>query len=302
MTSPNSIKGIALAVFGFSLFATGDSAGKFLSEAYTPFEITFWSALFAFFLLAILGPWLGGYKKTFYTKKFKWHLLRTILTATMPPLIFFALKTMPLVNFYTIVFLAPFLTALLSILFFKETVPLTRWLIILGGLAGVLISMRPDINGIGLPEMAVITVALFFSFRNLLIPHMGEDETLLSYGFYPYLGMAVLMLPFVITNFRIPDTFSLGLIAFYGFGSGIGLIAISTAFKITPASIVAPTHYSQLIWGIVLGITIFGDYPDLWSILGAIIVTLCGLVLIYTEKQKPMKKSPTPPDPRVLPP
>lgn len=292
-------KDALLAAAGFGLFAAGDAAGKTLTGAMTPFEISFWYGFFSLVCLLLAAPRLGGLRATVRSRKLKWHALRAVLTGIMPPLIFFALQTMPLVNFYTLVFTAPFLSALIAVPFLKEKIPPARWLIILGGFAGVVVSMRPDVHGIGLTEIAVLLTALSFALRNLIVQRMGSQETILSYGLYPYLGIVAVSAPFVFADFNWPGLHEFSLTAFIGASSAIGLIALSIAFRDNPSSVIAPLHYTQLIWGLLFGVAVFGQGPDLWTLTGAAIVTACGVALIIVERRQGKT---TPPDARVLPP
>jgi drug/metabolite transporter (DMT)-like permease len=57
------------------------------------------------------------------------------------------------------------------------------------------------------------------------------------------------------------------------------------AFEIAPVSLLAPFDYATLIWATLLGFIIFGDLPDTWTIMGAIIIISSGLYLIKRERR-----------------
>jgi drug/metabolite transporter (DMT)-like permease len=57
------------------------------------------------------------------------------------------------------------------------------------------------------------------------------------------------------------------------------------AYKIAPASLLAPFDYTTLIWATILGFVVFGDLPDIWTVLGAIIIMSSGLYLIRRESR-----------------
>ncbi len=279
-------KAIALAYLGFFLYAIVDVTGKSLAHQMSAFEFTFWFSIPALLSLMVLSPWLGGLKTTLRTTKMKWHLLRAVLTAFIPALNFYALAHMSLVNFYTIVFTAPFFTALLSIPFLKEKVPVSNFILICVGFAGVLLAMRPDINDIGWPEIAVLVTAFTFAFRNLIVPKMGKQETLLSYGLYSYLAIMLASAGPVLMDFELPDLHTAALLCIGGISGGIGIVVGSVAFRMAPPSLVASTHYSQILWGLIFGVALFHDYPDIWDLSGAAIVSGCGLALIWISRTK----------------
>jgi drug/metabolite transporter (DMT)-like permease len=56
------------------------------------------------------------------------------------------------------------------------------------------------------------------------------------------------------------------------------------AFSQAPASLLAPFAYAQLIWATVIGLLWFGDFPDFWTLLGAVIITASGIYVVYRER------------------
>ena len=62
-----------------------------------------------------------------------------------------------------------------------------------------------------------------------------------------------------------------------------GSLLTSRAFSITDTALVAPFHYVQLLWGTLFGVLIFSSVPDIWMALGASLIVLSGLFLIYRE-------------------
>jgi drug/metabolite transporter (DMT)-like permease len=280
----NNIRGIVFTTLAFAVFSYNDIAGKSLMDNFAPFNVSFWISLFAVLTMLIFSKRLGGLSSCFQTPNLKWHFMRTALTAFAPFLVLYAVTDMPLVNFYTIVFLAPFITAIFSELLFKESVPRFRWLIIGAGFLSVLIGVRPDLHGFGLPELAVVAVAVSFALRNLIIIKMGPQESLLSYGFLPYCGVCIVSFVGALTEGLVwPDPVNLLLMISIGVTAAGGFVALSYGFRIADASAVAPTHYSQMIWGAVFGYLIFGDIPDFWGGIGATLVCVFGVWLIWTE-------------------
>jgi drug/metabolite transporter (DMT)-like permease len=59
------------------------------------------------------------------------------------------------------------------------------------------------------------------------------------------------------------------------------------AHKRAPASVLAPFFYAQLIWATVLGLVVFGEVPDYWTLVGGVIVMASGLYLLHRERVKP---------------
>ena len=55
---------------------------------------------------------------------------------------------------------------------------------------------------------------------------------------------------------------------------------IIDAFRLGDASLVAPFRYSGLLWAIILGLLIWGDFPDAWTLVGSAILVASGIYII----------------------
>lgn len=283
---PRHFQAAVFALSGFFLFSVTDVIAKFLTGDISASAIAFWSGLAGFFTLILCAPWLGGLENTLKTQKKKWHALRALLTVFIQIFNFIALKHMPLVNFYTVIFTAPFVTAILATIFFNEHISRKNWALIALGFGGVLIAMRPSTESVGLAELAVLGSALFFAIRNMIVPKMGAQETTLSYGFYTYGGIAIgsfIAMLFSNSDFLPPSDAWVSLIVVGALGAA-GIVLTSTAFRVGPTAVAAPMHYSQIIWGLIFGAMFFADIPDQWDLVGAAVVCLCGILLLRPTK------------------
>jgi S-adenosylmethionine uptake transporter len=273
-------KAILLALSGFLCFSVTDAIGKALIPVLDVFTLNFWIAAVSVGFFLIFSPFLGGLQATLRTNHRKWHLVRAVLTGLIPLLNFYALAHMPLVNFYTIVFTAPFFTAIFARFMVGERTDAQGWFLIILGFLGVVIALRPDPTNFGWPEGAVILSAIIFAIRNLTVVKMGHDETLLSYGLFGYLAIMIFSAVPMMGHFVLPPLWTFGPLLLSGILAGAGIIVFSLAFRYAPSSVVAPTHYSQILWGLILGYVFFQDFPDIWMCIGSLIVIVCGLWML----------------------
>ena len=65
--------------------------------------------------------------------------------------------------------------------------------------------------------------------------------------------------------------------------AGIAEICVIKALSMTQAVVLAPVHYTLIIWSTFYGFYIFGDFPDMWTWIGAIIIALSGIYTVYRE-------------------
>ncbi len=116
-----SLKAVLLVIGGYSLFSLGDMLSKLLTGMqYSPFQISFAYGLIGMIFLLIFAGRLGGVKASLASPNKKLHLARLVLSAPTQTLNFYAFAHLPMTNVYTVIFMAPFLTAILASLFMAD--------------------------------------------------------------------------------------------------------------------------------------------------------------------------------------
>jgi drug/metabolite transporter (DMT)-like permease len=89
------------------------------------------------------------------------------------------------------------------------------------------------------------------------------------------------LVPFV---WITPTPWQMGIGLVIGLGSAIGHAMVIYAFSLTPASTLAPYTYVQLIWAVIFGFLMFGSIPDLWMIVGGVIIAASGIYTAHRER------------------
>lgn len=197
------------------------------------------------------------------------------------------LSRIPLPVFAAIIQAGPLIVTLGAALFLKEQVGLRRWCAIAVGIVGMLMVIRPfGASFSGWELFAVLGVASL-SARDLvtrLSPTHIPALAISTWGFGATLLPGVLL--FALSD--RPATLApevlwpvLGAIA----TTTTGYLAITTAMRMAPASIVAPFRYTRLVFTAGLGIVIFGDRPEGWTLAGAALILGAGLYSFLRERQ-----------------
>ncbi|MBP2311029.1 DMT family transporter [Azospirillum soli] len=279
-----NLRAIGIILVGFVGLAITDALMKFLSGSYQLPQTVFFNALFSLVPIAGFALWQGG-PRMLATRRPGLQLLRGLLGLGSGYGAFFAFARMPLADVYAILFSSPLIITVLSALFFRERVDARRWLAVLVGFGGVLVMLRPTEAIIDTGAMGAIVSALCFSSSALLVRHWGRQETTASFPFYGNL-LAVLLLGPVLPQVYIPPApQDWALMALCGLSAGVALLCLLTAFRIAPSPVVAPFQYSQIVWGVLIGLVVFGDVPSPWLALGTAIVVGSGLYLLRREAE-----------------
>jgi drug/metabolite transporter (DMT)-like permease len=87
-----------------------------------------------------------------------------------------------------------------------------------------------------------------------------------------------------VTGIALPSLPQLCLLLLVGGFAACGQIALLAAVKHTPANQIAPTHYSQIAWAVLIGALFFDEYPDFLTLVGLAIVGGAGLLTLLREK------------------
>ena len=181
----------------------------------------------------------------------------------------------------------PLVVVLGAALIFGETVGLKRWLLILTGFAGVLIILRPGVEGFS--ALSVLALIAMFGFAGRDLATRAAPLSL-SNAQLGVLGFIVLTLSGVIIlavtgTVVIPDAQGLALVAgAAGFGI-CGYGALTVAMRTGEVGVVTPFRYTRLLFAMVLGVAVFGERPDAATLIGSAIIVACGVVIISQNRR-----------------
>jgi drug/metabolite transporter (DMT)-like permease len=275
-----------VAVGGFSLFSMGDVVIKLLADdGFGATEIAFFLQLFFLPLLLAFSPWLGGIRAALRTEKLWLHIARALCSVVIFFIMINGFHQLGLALSYTLIFVGPFFATLLSIVVLRDQVGLYRWVSVIAGFVGVLVVLRPGVERLEPAALAILLAALLFAIATMIARRIGEDEPLLAFSLF---GSIVALQVYGMATFwdgeaMIPRGGQWGMFALIALFHVGGSLMTARAFSTTETALVAPFHYVQLLWGTLFGILIFSTVPDLWTALGASIIVMSGLFLIYRE-------------------
>ena len=273
----------ALVSTGWSAHALLDTISKTLAQDYDVHQIIMTTS---FVGMAFLGGWIFLAKgwRGFASKRLKWHLARGFLIGFVAIAVVNALALIPLAEFYGIVFISPFLVLIMTVLFLKEHVGWHRWMAVAAGFTGVIVLAGPQFMHFGAGVILAFLAAFLVAASTILVRKIGPGEFLPLYGFYPFFFMFLVNTPLALPNLKLPEISDIWLFAAGGPLVVLGQLAVTYAIAhVKETAIIAPFHYIQIIWGVVLGYLIFGDIPALTTLSGIFLIASAGLYTIYRE-------------------
>jgi drug/metabolite transporter (DMT)-like permease len=230
-----------------------------------------------------LARYFGGLE-SLITRKWRWHLLRTLLATGAMFGFFYGLSRMPLVNALTLGFTAPLMVTALSVPLLGDHVGWRRWTAVTVGFVGVLIILRPGKSDITLADIAVLFAAFCYALLAITARKLSTTENSFSLSVYVTAG------PMLVSGVMVgggewiePDALGWLLFVLAAACSVIAWIGIIGGYRRASPAMLAPFEYTALVGGAIAGYLIWDEVPDRWVIVGATIIIGSGLFVVYRE-------------------
>jgi drug/metabolite transporter (DMT)-like permease len=267
-----------------AVFSSMDAGLKLLSAHYPPFQV---AALRGGASLPLVLAWALSTAGPRSLLHVRWplHLLRGAMGVAMMASFVYALRTLPLATAYSIFFIAPLLITALSVPFLGERVGPRRWIAIAVGLLGVVVLLRPSGEGmLSLAAVAVLLAALMYAVSAITVQLLARTDSTQAMVVWVMALMTVGAGAIAAPHWVPIRPSDLWLVAGVGVAGAIGQYAITEAFRLGEASLLAPLEYTALVWGVVLDATLWGVLPDSITWVGAAIIIASGLYLMRRER------------------
>lgn len=267
------------------LFAAGDMFAKLLTDGFHPVQIIWFrqSGLLAGVVVVLL---LKG-RQVLHSAQPGLQITRGVLVVFSSLLFVFAVQYAPLADAVAASFVAPFFMTMLGAFLLKEKVGLRRWSAVVVGFIGALIIIRPGMGVVHPAVLLVVLAAALFSARQVIGRMLADTDKTMTTIAYTALSSSLLIslaLPFF---WQLPTTLAQWS-ALFGMAAvaGIGEILVIKALEVAEAAVVAPIHYTIIIWATMYGYLVFGQLPDYWTLLGTVIIVAAGIYTLQRGKHR----------------
>ena len=281
--SDDPARGIAIMAMGVAVFAVTDGLVKHAATEFEPLQVVWCRYAFhtLFLVPAIVSRWS---RRRLMVARPDFHVSRGVLVFLSTVLGTFGISVLPLADLTAIGFSGPLVATLLSIPFLGERVGIRRWSAVIIGFIGVLIVVRPGTTAFNPAALFVVAGASLWGCGFVLTRKIGNADgapTMLIWTSLVGLVLASLVVgPF----WRWPSATEWGLLAAMAALNLLSQFMIIWAVAYAPASTIAPMTYLQLVWATIVGYFAFGNLPDRWAIVGALIIVCSGLYVWHRER------------------
>lgn len=266
-----------------ALFGIMDGLQKFLTQRYPPLEVLWIRYLLSVPLAFLIVGRRGGGRHLFATRKPWLQLWRTLLIVVEMLMVLWAFRMLPLADAHAVLAVTPLVVTALSVPLLGERADWARWLAVGFGFAGVLVILRPGFGVVSPWSLLVLLATLLYSLYQILTRIVGRTDRVETSFFIQFVVGAVVLCFIAPWVWTTPDLVHWPLfLTVAGLGAAGHLLFIR-ALQIAPAVVLQPFTYTLLLWAVVVGWVAFGDWPDMWVLLGAGMVVGAGLFTAWRD-------------------
>jgi S-adenosylmethionine uptake transporter len=204
-----------------------------------------------------------------------------------------ALKHMPLANVTAILQALPLAITMAAALFLAEPVGWRRWSAILVGFVGVLIVVRPGLEGFNIYSLSAFMAIIFLTVREISTRKLKSEVPTITVVLSTAVGSTLFAgIMMIGSEWDTVSAVSWLLILGAAVAILIATLLSVMAMRIGDIGFVSPFRYTSMLGAIGLGILMFGDWPDQPTLVGTVIIVSTGIYTFHRE-QKVSRKATT---------
>lgn len=184
--------------------------------------------------------------------------------------------------------MSPFFAVLFSLIFLKEKLKTYQVLVLIGAFIGVIFVIKPTFaNEELLPSLCGLGGGIAAGAAYSMVRALGQRGEKGSFIVLFFSGFScITMIPLMILDFKMFTPLQFVFLLLAGLSAAGGQFSITAAYTCAPAREISIYDYSQIIFASALGFFVFADIPDIFSVIGyVIIVTMAVLMFIYNNKK-----------------
>lgn len=287
----STMKGITLALISTALFTIVGVFVRQLSTDYDTFQILFFRQLiFMLLLLPAIRKNIGVLLKP---NKISLHLLRILGAFTALYFGFISVSNIPFSDATALGFLQVLFVALIAHFVLVEQITSSRIFTIVVGFIGVMTVVRPTFASHNLYVLSGVIAALGASVAVVCVRKVAQSEPKITLMAYQALAIGLMTLIPTLYLWRTPTVEDFMLLLLVSIISSFAQYVGISAYKWVQANIIANVEYVKIIYSLIIGLVVFSEIPDLWSMIGALIILISALIpLIWSHYQTTKEDSP----------
>jgi drug/metabolite transporter (DMT)-like permease len=276
---PATLAAVAFVVVGVTLYAVMDGAGIYLSDSQSIVQIVW--ARYAFALPVVLLALLrNGGGITLRTRRPFTQVLMGLfpMIASFSVAGGFGLLSLPELTALT--FAAPLLVVALSAPLLREPTTRHDWIGVIAGFIGILVVVRPGAAALAWAAVFPLGCAFFFALYQIAMRFVGRHDDPVSTLAWSIGTGLIVTTPLVLLDWHPPSPGAWMVMVLSGVVFGAAQFCLIQGFRRAPPARLTPFTYVQIIPATLIGIAVFGTWPDIWVVVGAAMVIGAGIYVL----------------------
>ena len=201
---------------------------------------------------------------------------------------FYAIDNMVLADANMLNKMSPFFVIIFSYIFLKEKVTMTQAIAVITAFVGSLLIIKPSVNNIEIVPALIgllgglMAGAAYTAVRSL--GNRGEKGPFIVFFFSGF--SCIVTLPYLIIAYHEMTAIQLLFLILAGVAATGGQFAITAAYCHAPAKEISVYDYSQVLFSAIIGFIVFGQLPDVYSIIGYVVICLVAVAMFIDTKRR----------------
>ena len=282
----DNLRGAVLMLISMATFTCNDAVMKAVTQTLPLYESVALRGLSVLVLMLVVAQiQQGGVRLSVPREDLLPLVVRTVADIASTVLYLLALREMALADLSAILQALPLGVTLAAGLFFHERLGWRRLSAIGVGFVGVVMILRPGSGAFDIWSVVALASMLLIVLRDIVTRTFSAGIGSSTIAFYA--AATITLTGFILgvgEEWRMPDQREAGLLLLSAGFLTAGYITAVATMRVGEISLIAPLRYTSLVWAIVLGLVIFGEWPDLWTWLGSALVVGAGLYTILREQ------------------
>ncbi|MEM9707866.1 MAG: DMT family transporter [Pseudomonadota bacterium] len=302
MAADRPILGIAL-MLGFCVTVpVSDAFAKLAGDALPLAVLVFARFVVQAALTTPLALASGGLR---IGRRLRWlSLLRTVSNLLGLGVIYASFRVLPLADAIAIAYVLPFILLFLGHFLMGETVGAMRILAACVGFVGTLMVIQPSFAAVGLlallPVLGAIIFAVFVLVTRVMAKSVGAVPLQAISGLQ---GSALMLLVFGLgaatgwqeLRFAMPELSEVWLLLGLGLVGSLAHLFMAMSLRYAPVATVAPVQYLEIPMAAIVGLVVFGDFPNGLALVGMAVILMAGLFILWRERRSAVLEGPAAP-------
>ena len=278
-----NLKGILWMLVTSLFFVAVTGIVRHLGSSMHPMQAAF--IRYAFGTLLLAPVFLQLIRTGKRPRRLGMHATRGIFHGIGVMLWFYAMTRLPVAEVTALGFIAPIFTTIGAALFLGESLRIRRIAAVLVGFGGTLIILRPGVEVIDFGAIAQLVAAPLFAGSILISKKLTQTDSSPVIVAYLSIFVTLTLLPGALYVWRTPTLEELGFLVLVALVATLGHLTMTQAFRHAEIAAIQPISFIQLVWAALLGLYVFGEEPDFWTVVGGAIIVGSATYIAHRESR-----------------